>query len=490
MRRPLLALTTCLVAAGCGGGSSRADPSTDQAPTAAPPKVTAAAARTNRDWPLYGVTNDRGNVSPAGTNPTRLRRIAVKVAGTVDSSPIYLHAVRAGGATRDVFVVTTTYGKTLALSASNGRVLWTFTPAGIDRWEGSAQFTNAAPAADPDRRYVYASSPDGLVHKLSLEDGKEAGGAWPVSVTRDATHEKLTSSFNISGAYVVVTTGGYIGDAPPYQGKVVTIRRSDGAIQGVFNSLCSDRGGIIQPSSCGASDSAIWARRGAVVQPGTHRLLATTGNGPFNGRTNWGDSVLLLSPDARTLLGHYTPSNQAELEANDTDPSSTGPVLLGGDLVAQSGKDGLIRLLSLKRMRTAGTRPVTGGELQTLPAPGNQGMFSDPAVWRHDGRTTMFATTAGGTAAYVVRGGRLKVAWQNKTAGTSPIVAGSLLYVQDPGGGVNVYRLGSGRRVAHLGTGGGHWQSPVVGGGRLLVAEGDANQHETSGTLSLFVPRS
>lgn len=485
MRRPILAVTTCLVAAGCGGGSSRADPS----PTAAPPKATAAAARTNRDWPLYGVRNSRSNVSAAGANPTRLRRIKVGVPGTVDSSPIYLHGVRVGGASHDVFVVTTTYGRTLALDARTGKVLWTFTPDGIGRWEGSAQITNAAPAADPGRAFVYASSPDGRVHKLSLTDGKEAGGAWPVSVTKDATHEKLTSSFNVSGANVVVTTGGYIGDAPPYQGKVVTIRRADGAIVGVFNSLCSDRGEIIEPSSCAASDSAIWARRGAVVQPGTHRLLATTGNGPWNGRTNWGDSVLLLSPDARTLLGHYTPSNQAELEANDTDPSSTGPALLGGDLVAQSGKDGLIRLLSLRRMRAAGARAVTGGELQIVPAPGNQGMFSDPAVWRHDGRTTMFATTEGGTAAYVVRGHRLKVAWQNRKAGTSPIVAGSLLYVQDPDGGVNVYRPGSGRKVAHLDTGDGHWQSPVVGGGRLLVAEGNANDHAKTGTLSLFVPR-
>jgi hypothetical protein len=310
-----------------------------------------------------------------------------------------------------------------------------------------------------------------------------------VSLTRDATHEKLTSSLNVAGPYVVMATGGYIGDAPPYQGKVVTIRRSSGAIAGVFNSLCSDRHAIITPSTCPASDSAIWARRGAVVQPRTGRLLATTGNGPFNGSTNWGDSVVLLSPDARKLLGHYTPRNQAELEAADTDPSSTGPALLGGDLVAQSGKDGQIRLLSLRRMRAAGARRVTGGELQTLPAPGGQGMFSDPAVWRHGGHTTMFATTPGGTAAYVVRGGRLKPTWQNATGGTSPVVAGSLLYVQALAGGVDVYRPASGKKVAHLKGGAAHWQSPVVGGGRVLVPEGNANDHAKSGTVGLFVPR-
>ncbi len=484
MRASLIVVATCVAAAGCGGGSSGAAPV-----TADPPASAAAAAARNRDWPLYGVTRDRANVTSAGARPTRLRRLRLNVAGTVDSSPIYLHAVRVGGARRDVFVVTTTYGRTLALDAARGRVLWTFTPAGIERWEGSAQITNAAPAADPGRAFVYAASPDGLVHKLALADGREAGGAWPVSVTRDATHEKLTSSFNVSGPYVVVTTGGYIGDAPPYQGKVVTIRRASGALAGVFNSLCSDRHEIIVPSTCPASDSAIWARRGAVVAPRTRQLLATTGNGPWDGRTHWGDSVLLLSPDARTLLGHWTPRNQAELEANDTDPSSTGPALLGGDLVAQSGKDGKIHLLSLRRMRAAGARPVLGGELQTLDAPGGQGMFSDPAVWRHGGRTTMFATTQGGTAAYVVRRGRLRVSWQNPTGGTSPVLAGGLLYVQALGGGVDVYRPASGRKVAHLAGGASHWQSPVIGGGRVLVAEGNANDHAKSGTLSLFVPR-
>jgi hypothetical protein len=31
-------------------------------------------------------------------------------------------------------------------------------------------------------------------------------------------------------------------------------------------------------------------------------LLVATGNGAYDGRTNWGDSVLELSPDAGKLL--------------------------------------------------------------------------------------------------------------------------------------------------------------------------------------------
>src|SRR5205807_6856143 len=122
-------------------------------------------------------------------------------------------------------------------------------------------------------------------------------------VTFDAAHEKIASALNVSGDSVVVTTGGYIGDAPPYQGHLVMIDRASGRINAVWNSLCSDRHALIDPPrSCPASDSAIWARQGAVIEPGSGRILVATGNAPFNGTTNWGDSVLELSPDGQHLL--------------------------------------------------------------------------------------------------------------------------------------------------------------------------------------------
>jgi len=31
-----------------------------------------------------------------------------------------------------------------------------------------------------------------------------------------------------------------------------------------------------------------------------------------------------------------------------------------------------------------------------------------------------------------------------------------------------------------------HWQSPIVADGRVAVAEGDANEHATSGVLDIY----
>src|SRR5207302_11029929 len=103
------------------------------------------------------------------------------------------------------------------------------------------------------------------------------------------------------------------------------------------------------PRSCPASDSAIWGRAGAVVEPGSRRILLTTGNAPFDGSTDWGDSVLELAPDASRLLHNWTPSDQARLNSNDTDLGSTSPAVLptvrGYRLAVQGGKDGMLHLL-------------------------------------------------------------------------------------------------------------------------------------------------
>lgn len=485
VHRRLLAVALFAVAlAACGGGAAAV------APGPAEPFASAAATSTGaRDWPMFGVGPQKANVSSAPTpitvgNAHKLRRRTLGLPGTVDSSPIFLHAAKVGGKRRDVVIVTTTYGRTLALSASTGRRLWQFVPRSIGRWQGTAQFSNSSPVADPGRAYVFSTSPDGRIHKLRVSSGREVRtGRWPVSVTRDATHEKLTSPLTVFGGYVIVTTGGYIGDAPPYQGHVLTISRSSGRIRGVFNSLCSERHFVQRPSTCPKSDSAIWSRAGAVVDTKAKEIWVATGNAPWDGRRYWGDSTLVLSFPSLRLKRSWTPRNQAELESTDADLGSTSPALLPGGLAVQGGKAGIFSLLS--RARPNGTThagPRQGGELQDISTPGGGGVFNAQAVWGNH----LFATTFSGTTAYVVGGGRLRVAWKNSSAGTSPVMAGGLLYVFDPGGALDVYRPRSGRRVAHLPAGAGHWNSPIVAGGKVWLPEGNANERATSGTLSVY----
>ena len=92
----------------------------DATATTEPSSVVTLFPRPVNAWPMFGVTPDRANVSKAPTgitasNATTLARVSIDIPGTVDSSPIFV-----GGR----FVVTTSYGKTLALDR-RGHILWT-----------------------------------------------------------------------------------------------------------------------------------------------------------------------------------------------------------------------------------------------------------------------------------------------------------------------------------------------------------------------------
>jgi outer membrane protein assembly factor BamB len=151
----------------------------------------APRASAGHDWLRFGWSASRSSAPTfatgiTATNVRSLVRQQVTLDGTVDSSPIYLHGVKAGGATHDVFFVTTTYGKTEAIDAANGNVLWRFTPPGYSSWAGTAQITTATPVADPGRQWVYAAAPNGRIYKLAVADGH---AAWSVSITHLPSRE-------------------------------------------------------------------------------------------------------------------------------------------------------------------------------------------------------------------------------------------------------------------------------------------------------------
>jgi hypothetical protein len=226
-----------------------------------------------------------------------------------------------------------------------------------------------------------------------------------------------------------------------------------------------------------------------VVEPGGRRLLVSTGNATWDGHTYFGDSVLELSLPGLKLRQAFTPTNQRELNETDTDLGSSAPALLGQGRVMIAGKDGVIRVLDLARLdgHAPSRRHRLGGEVQRLKTPGGGQLFTAPAVWRHGSQTSVYVADNEGTAAFALRGGRLHPLWSNSTPGTSPILAGGLLYVYDPSaGGIDVYSPGSATAIAKLPGSSGHWNSPIVVDGHVVEPEGDANDHATSGTLDLF----
>jgi hypothetical protein len=459
--------------------------------------ATHATAVPSGDWTTFDYSAQRYGVGASDTgitarNLASLKRITVKIPGTVDSSAVELADVPVKGANHDVAIMTTSYGRTLALNLADGHILWDFSPSSVHSLEGGSQITTASPVVDPDRQYVYVSSPDGFIHKLTVASGHQV---WSTRVTYDPGREKIAGGLNIADGELIVVTDGYDGDTPTYQGHVVTINMASGGVTHVFNSLCSNIRTLIDPpSKCSASDSAIWGRPGSVIEPGTGDILVTTGNGPFDGHTDWGDSVLELSPTLK-LLHSFTPPNQAQLNSDDWDLGSTEPVLLpfrkGSRLVVQGGKEGVLYLLNLNRLDGSGgdAGPRTGGSLQTINGPGKTDIYSQPAIWKSpSGRVYVYVTSSAGTEAYALTGGhRLRVAWQDNQAGTSPLIAGGLLYVYNEEQGVlNVFNPNSGHLDRSLPAAGGHWNSPIVVGGRIILPVGSDNDHQTTGVVYIY----
>jgi PQQ-like domain len=255
-----LALLAALLA-GC------ATSSTSTAVTPMPSKSTPTANRGgNVDWPIFGFDSARSSVNLLETalDPQTVgglhRMWSIALSGVADSSPVYLHGLRlANGSTADVLYLTTRDGRLVAVNASSGQILWSVQNKGV-------RYTTSSPAIDPSRAYVYSYGLDGTLRKFNVVTGAEVtSGGWPIRITTMPTTEKESSSLNIGNGRIYVTTAGYPGDAPPYQGHVVAARLDTGDEQ-VFNGLCSDKPHVLSRGECASNQSGIWARGGAVIR--------------------------------------------------------------------------------------------------------------------------------------------------------------------------------------------------------------------------------
>ena len=205
--------------------------------------------------------------------------------------------------------------------------------------------------------------------------------------------------------------------------------------------------------------------------------------------------MLELAPDAGALLHNWTPADQAHLDANDLDVGSTSPALLpafgGMRLALQGGKAGVMDLLDLDRLNgtTGGPGRRLGGQVSETSTPDGAQVLTQPAVWSSGGHTYVFVADGSATAAYELVDAahpRLRRLWQQGSGGTSPVIAGGLLYVFDPGGTLNIRRPLSGALVRALPAGGGHWNSPIVTGGRLVEPTGAYGSSTSSSVIDIW----
>jgi hypothetical protein len=239
--------------------------------------------------------------------------------------------------------------------------------------------------------------------------------------------------------------------------------------------------------------SGLFGRGQGVTDPVTHAVYIVSGNGNWNGRTNWGDSVLKLDPAGSHLLDSYTPGNQRALDITDADLGSTGPALLPAvrqgnrtyHLLVQGGKGPAcnacsgtaLHLLDRDDLSGQGGPGHLGGDLYTTQAPGGCAVLTAPAVWKAPNhRSWVFYANECGVAGYRLSSpsrGRFHLdrAWFVEQGGTTPVLGGGVLYVARDGE-IRAYHP-----ITHalLGRTGGiasvHWQYPLIAGNRLFMTD-------------------
>jgi outer membrane protein assembly factor BamB len=509
-------LMAVFVLPGCAADKSAApnggqDETSTSSASASTTQPEGAGQEQSGDWPRFGFDTARSEVNPESspTTPSTVSNLHqlwhTELPGVADSSPILLHGLSFSDETRDALYVTTRDGQLVALDAADGTVLWSRQPSEPTTTNPSpharSSITNSSPVADSSQQYVYSYGLDGSLHKYVATTGEEVKeGAWPAQITRIPETEKESSALNIAGERIYATTSGYFGDAPPYQGHLLSIDSSNGEAD-VFNSLCADASHLLSKDECQSDESGIWARGGAVVDPTTGEVFITTGNGPYdadNAGHDYGDSILKLSPDGLQLLDSYTPKTYQQLDETDADLGSTAPALLPRIseskiplLLVQGGKDKELRLINRQDMSGAGGGAGhVGGELQQIESAGC-GTFTQPVVWTDTDNQVwvIVAGTCGIDAYQVVTDDTgtpsLKLVWQTDDKTTTPVLSGGVLFAA-ASGAVLALDPSSGRHLwsSTQGDAGGtigdiHWESPIVLGGSLYITD-------ESGTISAY----
>ncbi len=140
-----------------------------------------------------------------------------------------------------------------------------------------------------------------------------SGGAVPFMALREGQRPGLL----LSNGVVYLGFGGH-DDVRPYHGWILGYNASSLQQVLIYNVTANGYGG------------GVWQSGGGLTSDSTGDIYFATGNGDFDadtGGVDYGDSVEKLSPNG-TVVDYFTPHDQLNMEVNDLDLASAGPVLL------------------------------------------------------------------------------------------------------------------------------------------------------------------
>jgi hypothetical protein len=153
------------------------------------------------------------------------------------------------------------------------------------------------------------------------------------------------------GARIVVAFGSYT-DTGPFHGVVASFRESDLALMSSFTTAAA--GNVVSCPRVPTGGGGIWMSGQGPAADESGNIFTASGNGKFDGTSNFSDSIIKLSPSL-TRITHFTPFNQRLLTFDDQDLGSGGVLLIPNTNIAVAGgKEGVMYLLDRTRAASSG----------------------------------------------------------------------------------------------------------------------------------------
>lgn len=256
------------------------------------------------------------------------------VDGRIFAQPLYMANLSLAGGKHNVVFVATEHDSVYAFDAdTSGSPFWhvSLIPAGastvpqplVNSTIHPEIGITGTPVIDPssDTLYVVAETlENGAVvfrlHALHITTGNEQGGS-PVVITASGWEPKeqlQRPGLLLANGNVYIAFGSQ-GDHLPAHGWVFAYPASM-AQTGVWNSTPA---GVL---------GSVWMSGSGIAADASGDLYVMTGNGTWDGTSNFGDSFVKLSPNLSVVLDYFTPWNQAKLDSNDTDLGAGGVLLV------------------------------------------------------------------------------------------------------------------------------------------------------------------
>jgi hypothetical protein len=365
-----------------------------------------------------GANLNETKLTPRNVNVQHFGKIfTLHVDGDVYAQPLFLGGVEIPGKGRhDVLFIATEHDSVYAFDAygNPSTPLWqaSFLKDGfttVPARDAECPFIapeigiTSTPVIDPDSGtlYVLARTRDRTgfldnvyaqrLHALAVTTGVEKFGG-PVEIRASMSGSGTGSSsgklsFNplrdnpraalLLNRGVIYLTWASACDVGPYHGWVMAYGARSLRQEAVFN------------ASPDADDSGIWEGDTGPAADKAGNIFLATGNGRFDaakGGRDYGDSLLKLNGESLKLSDYFVPYNAADLDANDSDLGSGGPMLLPDQsgayphLAVVEGKGGVLYLVDRDHM--GHWQPGNNSHaVQTMAVP--NGVFGSMAYWNH-----------------------------------------------------------------------------------------------------------